>query len=161
MNWNEYLAYDETSPSCLRWVRPHKYSKMRVGDPAGCLDTHGYYAVKNLGELHAAHRIIWELHNGPIPDGMEIDHKDVDKTNNRIDNLRLATKNNNNHNRPRFRNNVSGYKGVSWYSRGKCWAAYIAAYGTRKFLGYFDLPEEAAAAYNKAAGELHGEFARS
>lgn len=57
----------------------------------------GYFSVswrsKDRGRIFSfLHRVIWELHNGPVPDGLEIDHIDADKSNNRIDNLQLLTR---------------------------------------------------------------------
>jgi hypothetical protein len=59
----------------------------------------------------------------------------------------------------KMKNNTSGYKGVSWNSHAKAWAARITVRGRRVFLGSFDDPVEAAKAYNEAALEYHGEFA--
>jgi hypothetical protein len=58
------------------------------------------------------------------------------------------------------KNNTSGYKGVSWNKGKKKWESAIRVNGTRKNLGRFNTKEEAAAAYQAAALELHGEFAR-
>ena len=50
----------------------------------------GYYINGKRTPMYV-HRFIWEAFNGPIPDGMTIDHIDNDRTNNRLDNLRLLT----------------------------------------------------------------------
>lgn len=87
------VAYDCTSPSFLRVVK--SYKKYLVGSCAGKINHTGYYDLRNPPEgsvERLAHRIVWELHNGPIPDGLTIDHIDGDKTNNSIENLRLAYK---------------------------------------------------------------------
>ncbi len=62
-------------------------------------------------------------------------------------------------NRPRFANNTSGYKGVSLFGRDSKWKAQIQVDGKKRHLGYFDDKIEAAKAYDRAALELHGEFA--
>lgn len=74
-------------PICGGWER------MRRGEGTRCC---GYLALTLQmpdGTIHSimAHRIIWEWANGPIPEGMQINHKDLNKQNNRIDNLELAT----------------------------------------------------------------------
>lgn len=87
------------------------------------------------------------------------DHKDRDGLNNRRDNLRPADSVQNGANRGLQVNNASGYKGVSWYKRRGKWEARVQIEGKRRQLGYFDDPIEAAKAYDRAALQLHGEFA--
>jgi HNH endonuclease/AP2 domain len=88
-----------------------------------------------------------------------IDHRDGDPSNNRWDNLRRATVAQNGANKPRHRNNTSGFKGVC-RDRGR-WRAAIYKNGRRHPLGNFPTPEAAHAAYVKAARKLFGEFART
>ncbi len=104
--------------------------------------------------------IVWTVHNGEWPKWpMEIDHKDRNQLNDRIENLRVATINQNGYNKGILPTNTSGYKGVSWNSKTKKWKADIRVNGKRLFLGYFSDPVEAHAVYVKAALEHHGEFA--
>lgn len=93
-------------------------------------------------------------------DGMVVDHIDGNGLNNLKGNLRLATISGNNHNSRIRKDNTSGYKGVHWNSRASKWRAEIRLNGKVKFLGYFDDPIEAAKTRDKAAVELHGEFAK-
>lgn len=104
------------------------------------------------------HRIIWEMHNGTIPAGMQIDHIDMDVFNNRIENLRLATTSQNKANNKKYANNTSGFKGVS-RDRTR-WKAVIGYGGKRIRLGHYSTPEEAHMAYCVAAKKFQGEFAR-
>ena len=119
------------------------------------LDKDGYIRVRTNGKEYRAHRIIWEMFNGPIPEGLLIDHIDGDKLNNRIDNLRIATRRQNraNSRAPEF---AELPKGVTRLASGKYRAKLTYTFS----LGTFDTPEEAAEAYNNKAIELHGEFAR-
>lgn len=57
---------------------------------AGTKNNRGYIKVTVNGVQLYAHRIVREMHNGAIPDGMEIDHINHDRSDNRIENLRLV-----------------------------------------------------------------------
>lgn len=95
------------------------------------------------------------------PEGMQVDHKDTDGLNNRRNNLREATVSQNQRNRRLDRNNTSGYKGVAWHKVTGKWQARITLRGESNYLGVFDTPQEAHAAYVAASAELHGEFGRA
>lgn len=91
-----------------------------------------------------------------------VDHKNRNKLDNRRQNLRPATQQQNLCNRETPKSNRSGYKGVSEASNGKKglkWRADIRSKGLLRCLGYFKTRQAAAAVYNKAAKKLHGEFA--
>lgn len=87
-----------------------------AGKVAGCrhICTIGkaYIQVRLLNELHYAHRLAWIIANGPIPDGMQIDHVNGDGTDNRLVNLRLTTPSENKRNMRRMRTNKTGVTGV-------------------------------------------------
>lgn len=118
----------------------------------------GYLYGSILGARYLAHRVAWGLHTGSWPINC-IDHVNGDPSDNRIGNLREATHSQNQHNRVAYKNNTSGYKGVSW-NKGACkWQASIRLRGKLRNLGMFNCPKEAHAAYCRAAKELHGEFA--
>lgn len=106
------------------------------------------------------HNVVWERHFGEIPHGMTVDHHNVDSLDNRISNLRLATRSQQNRNQKVRKDSSTGFRGVTWYERYGQYAARIRVHGKLTFLGYFDDPVDAARAYNAAATEQHGEFAR-
>ena len=143
----------------------HKKSrhKSRVGAVAGSTASHKYRNVCVGSTQYKAHRIIWMLVTGEDPGECEVDHKDGDPLNNAWHNLRLATRNQNQYNKKTCSHSSTGLKGVVAEPRNtnRPWTALITLDGVRKRLGYFPTPEEAHAAYCKAAAELHGDFART
>lgn len=117
---SEYICYDESSPTCLRWRIDFKSGKFnrKAGDVAGCRSSK-YFAVNLFGNNYKAHRVVWVLSNkSDLVSNLVIDHIDGDKLNNRIGNLRLVTRRENNINIPLSKNNTSGCTGVYLYERG-------------------------------------------
>jgi HNH endonuclease len=112
------------------------------------------------GRVYFAHQMAYLYMTGrwgrPI-----IDHRDGDATNNCWNNLRRATRSQNNANRRRPRHNTSGYKGVSIDRKAGKWRAAIGRNGKVNYLGTFLTPQAAHAAYVAAARKHYGEFARA
>ncbi|MCS4333686.1 HNH endonuclease [Klebsiella variicola] len=130
-----------------------------VGSIVGAHDKDGYLKATVLGVTYQCHRLAWFYVHGKWPIGV-IDHIDLNKSNNRIKNLRDTSKSGNEHNRGVRKDNKSGYKGVFWSSRERKWKAAIKANGKKIHLGTFPQKIDAVAAYDMAAKRLHGEFAR-
>lgn len=118
-----------------------------------------YSNVMIEGKAFREHRAIWIWHYGDIPNGKTIDHKDGNSKNNRIENLRLCTYSENNSNKKMQRNNKTGYKGV--HRSGDKYAAGICQNRKIVYLGRYDTATEAAMAYDAAAIERFGEFAKT
>ena len=156
LSWRDDVPewYFPTRRGYAVWATRHK------GKPVGTATNNGYMRVWFNGKLHLAHRIIWHMNNGPIPDGMVIDHVNGNRADNRLENLRLCSRAENTVNRPMQSNNTSGYRGVSFYRNTGKWSAQIKKGSRNIRIGYFDTPEEAAEAYMAKAMELHGEFMR-
>jgi HNH endonuclease/AP2 domain len=112
------------------------------------------------GRVYSAHQLAWFYKTGRWG-RPTIDHRDGDATNNRWNNLRRATRSQQSANRRRPRHNTSGYKGVTLHRGPGKWRATIRINGKFKHLGTFTSPQEAHAAYVKAARKDHGEFARA
>lgn len=113
---SEVIAYDPTSRTGLRWIAPRQ--RIHVGVEAGCIRPTkrgtDYWCVGLSLKVHRAHRIVWELVRGPIPDGMVIDHIDGDGLNNNIENLRIVTDTINRRNSTTRSDNSSGVSGVRY-----------------------------------------------
>lgn len=121
-----------------------------VGKKAGVLSKSGYVYIGFMGKKLIAHRMIWLWHYGQFP--VEIDHVDRCRSNNKIENLREVTRQQNNFNTGLSKNNSSGANGVAWHSQAKKWRAYIMRDYKQIALGLFDTVHEAAQA--RAAAEL-------
>lgn len=118
---------------------------------------HTTYAQRDI-VLPDGRRSTQQMHNF-ITGVRGLDHANGDGLDNRRCNLRLADQSRNAANNRRRSDNTSGYRGV--VREGKRWRAQIGiGGGVKRYLGAFDSPEEAAAAFNAAATELWGEFAR-
>lgn len=122
------LAYSEDSPSGLVWIKSR--GSARKGSIAGNYDSE-YWRVGRRERI-LAHRIIWELVFGKIPDGCIVDHKDGDKTNNKISNLRVIPFEHNVQNCAMFKNNSSGYTGVKYRLDYDSWVATWSENGQGK-----------------------------
>jgi hypothetical protein len=156
------LNYDPDT-GVLTWRHrpdyPVQWNGKWAGKPAGTFDSRGGM-VRIKRRPYKVHRIAWLLTYGEIPP-TDIDHVNGDGRDNRIANLRIASRTQNNSNRGPQKNNSSGFKGVSWSTKYGFWCAQINHENKHYFLGYFNSPEEAHVAYREAASRLLGEFARS
>lgn len=105
----------------------------------------GYLEGTIFSKSYLAHRVIWLLVTGDSPEF--IDHVNGDRSDNRWNNLRIVTKQENNQNRAKPKSNKTGYIGVSYdATRGK-YKAYIQHKGQQIHLGMFSSSEEASLAY--------------
>lgn len=130
-----------------------------VGTRAGSVRPDGYRAIRLDTVRYYEHRLVWLYVHGRWP-VHDIDHRNTVRVDNILDNLREAGGSQNYGNAKLRSDNSSGIKGVIWNaSRGK-WNARISRQGRSFHLGSFDTSEEAAVAYEAAANEHFGEFAR-
>ena len=134
-----------------------------AGAVAGCapIKSHAYHRVVINRRVMYRHRLVWVWHNGAIPDGLVVDHINGDTTDDRIENLRLATHRQNACNRKVHTNNKSGYKGVDYVPQFGGFRAVIYVDGKQRHLGIFDSPEKAHQAYIAASEEYYGDYSRS
>ena len=150
------LSYDLETGKFLWRVSPNK--KIKTGKPAGYMGRDGRCRVGINGRFYKSHRLAWLYVHGRWPTGM-LDHINGNPADNRISNLREASRGQNGMNRRVGKNNRSGRKGVFWNSGARKWSAQITADGRQKFLGNYHTVEDAHNAYTAAAMALHGEFA--
>jgi len=130
----------------------------RKGKVAGSLNKyHKYIEVGIDGKLYGAHRLVFLFHHGYLP--KQIDHRNRNKSDNRIDNLRICTTSQNQCNREKKKSTTSKYKGVCWNTKMKLWGVDICVNENRMKLGYFWDEETAAQVVRVARVKLHGEFA--
>lgn len=158
----DHLIY-EPFTGLFRW------RKGRAGTQAGSVAGHDWISKKGekyriifiLGRSYRAHNLAWIYMTGAPPKN-EIDHKDRDGLNNRWSNLRDATRSQNQANTRLYKNNTSGYRGVSFVPEASRKNPYRALFRSDKgkiHLGYYPTAEAAAEAWRKAAVERYGEFA--
>ena len=117
------------------------------------------YAVRHLKDSNRIkifmHRVIIDA-----PIGKEVDHINQDRLDNRKDNLRVCTRQENLMNQKMSKINTSGYKGVSYYKKDNRYESRIGFNNKVIYLGRFHTGQDAAIAYNVAAKNYYGEFAR-
>lgn len=113
-----------------------------------------YYAYRRNGLGVFMHKLILGITDNSILG----DHINLDSLDNQRHNLRKATYSQNNANRSRMKDCAAPFRGV--YKHGEKWKAPLRKNNESIYLGLHDTPAEAALAYNKAAKEHHGEFAR-
>jgi len=153
----ERFDYDPAT-GVLVWRNPSRNNAHMKGKQAGCVSADGYRSVYVNGVSYLAHRLIWVLVYGEDPGQLEVDHKDRVRDNNSLDNLRLATMQQQCWNQGQKEGTSSSFKGVSWHAASGGWSARIRVDRGERHLGIFDTQEEAAAAVEQAAtyrGDFH------
>ena len=127
--------------------------RVKKGGIAGNIHPSGYRFIRVAGRSYCAHRLAWFFYYNEWPKG-HLDHKDRDRANNAISNLRECTPRENQHNSTSSRGS-SKYRGVSWQKSRNKWRAEIGANNKRVYLGSFDDELDAANAYREAKEKYH------
>jgi hypothetical protein len=157
-----FLDYNpETGIFTWRKAIGRGISRAMAGDVAGFKNWYGYTLICINRKRYRAHRLAYEFINGPIDEHFEIDHINGIREDNRITNLRLATRQQNSANSRIANTNKSGMKGVHRHSNGRHWVAQIMVGQKGIHLGLFKSAEAAHSAYITAAKKYFGEFARA
>lgn len=142
------LSYDKATGLFVR---------LRTKKVTGSGNGYGYLQIRVDGVEYSANRLAWFYENGDWPKkGMDLDHINGVRNDNRIENLRLATRSQNCQNRTRLHiGNTSGTTGVYWDKKQERWRALIGINGRRKHLGRFDTKEDAVEYRELAKAMIH------
>ncbi len=152
---NGFANYEISSCGRVRnatteWILKHRARK------DGYLDV--WLSKNGTPKQLLVHRLVAEAFFENPTEKRCVDHRDGDRTNNHIENLRYATHAENNRHRSKRANATSAYYGVCWHKSAGKWNAQIQIEGKRKNLGFFTDEKEAAEVFNKAAAEFYKEF---
>lgn len=153
------LNYDPVTGMFVRRGNSHINPRVQEGQRAGSLARDGYRYVRIGKQRYLEHRLAWFMSFGEWP--KELDHINGVKDDNRIANLRPATRSQNMANASRQGNNTSGHKGVSYDRVNRKWMAYMVVGGKMKNLGRFDSINDAVAVRSNSFRKAFGDFARA
>lgn len=153
----DLLAYDPET-GIWKWTGAARGYARYAGKVAGCLNAEGYWQISIGAKLYLAHRLAFLYMDGEWP-SEDVDHADMDRANNKWNNLRQATRSQNVANKPAQSNSLSGIRGVRETPHGT-WQAYACHDGKYRSLGNFASKDAAAAAARKSLIARYGEFAR-
>lgn len=155
----EHLSFNFETGEIL-WVKyPKKYNKVNKPKEAGSLHYSGYRIICLMNKQYMAHRLIWAVYYNKWPDGF-LDHVDGNKSNNCINNLRLATRFQNGYNIGPKKISQSGYKNVQWDKDTNKWRVRVRVDGVRHHVGRFEKIDDAINSAKKFMLEYHKEFAK-
>lgn len=151
----ELLHYDPETGVFIWRMQAHK-SRRKIGDRAGCRGADGYVVIGVDAGYFKAHRLAWLYCHGVWPAG-DIDHMNGNRSDNRLCNLRDASRSMNAQNvHGASKRSKSGLLGVRKF--GKKWRTAIMIDGRVKHLGTFESAEIAHEAYLKVKREIHVGF---
>lgn len=154
----EHFSYDAAT-GYFHVVKNWGRGSPAIGSRAGSVQVNGYRAIVFQGRRYREHILAVAYVTGVWPT-QPVDHRDnsfAGRSNNRWENIRVATPSLNRANGKLRADNQSGRKGV--YRQGSKWRAQIRVDGALKHLGYFDTVDAAHGAYTRAADAAFGEFA--
>lgn len=148
------LSYDPDSGQFI-WINPS--SVRMTGKRAGTVNNLGRRQIKVKGKIYKEHRLAWLYVYGEFP-ALDIDHIDRNPLNNRIHNLRLATKTQNCYNREKPARGYNPVKGVQFEPRSGNWVSYGSHQKKRIHIGTFENIELAELVSSEFREKYHGEF---
>lgn len=151
---NELFEYKDGN---LYW-KNHKY-KLLNGKKAGSIQGNGYIRVRIFGNPYKAHRLIFLMKYGYLP--KEVDHINNNRSDNRIENLRAATKSQNRQNSLISKSNKSGVKGVCWDKTNNKWKVTMFVNNKQKYFGHYNDIDYAKFVADAMRYKYHKEFSNT
>jgi hypothetical protein len=151
LNQYEVLSY-------FNYKDGNLYKRFKEDKPVGSVSKEGYIVVGFNTKSHFAHRVIFLMFNGYLPNC--IDHIDGNRANNKIENLRPANANTNAYNQAPRKNTASNLKNITWHKVSKKWQVKMAVNGNIKYFGLYNDVEYAKFVADAMRYKYHGEFAR-
>ncbi len=142
----------------MTWIRA-KANGIKPGTEVGGVNAQGYRSFSYRQHVIKVHRLAFAFTHGRWPEPY-CDHINGDRLDNRACNLRECDPSQNCQNRPAFKNNTAGAKGVSYDRDSRKWRSRVWVGGNVKFSRRFSHLEDAVAFVKQAREQLHGEFAR-
>lgn len=149
----ELLLYDPDTGLWV-WLKPPKNKPQLIGQEAGNIRLDGYRKIGIGGTDYLCGPLAWLYMTGEWPTE-EVDHADRDRSNDRWENIRQATRSLNEANKGLDPRNTSGFRGVTWHKGTQKWMAQINGI----YLGVFEKIEDAVAVRDATAQDVSGSFA--
>ena len=157
LHWIRSILDYDLETGIFTW-KVDRRNGSKAGAVAGYVSKRGYRRIWIDGVRHTANRLAWYMATGQDPGELEVDHIHGNAAGDGIANLRLATKGQNQGNRRgAAKHSTTGIRGVFWDNHRRRFRAQIRVNGKAIYLGYFDDPWTAAAAYNAANRKYFGD----
>lgn len=156
---DEIFDVDPAKGSIIWRAPPFNHPDL-MGKEAGTTNCYGYVQIRIDGRIYRRARLIWFYVHGTWP-SKQVDHENLVKTDDRLENLREASSDQNQWNTSVRKNNLLKAKGIDWRPDKKRYRARVVCRGITTQVGYFRSLDEAIAARAQVVIKLHGEFARA